>query len=41
MGFKLNKDIISKTIYYKLREEISNLYLEPGKSISEKEVRLI
>ncbi|MDR3595327.1 GntR family transcriptional regulator [Clostridium sp.] len=38
MALELNKNTTSKTIYYKLREEIINLYLEPGTSISEKEL---
>lgn len=38
MAFEVNKNTTSKTIYYKLREEIINLYLEPGTSISEKEL---
>ncbi|WP_297421629.1 GntR family transcriptional regulator [Clostridium sp.] len=38
MTSELNKNTTSKTIYYKLREEIINLYLEPGTSISEKEL---
>ena len=38
MALELNKNTTSKTIYYALREEIINLYLEPGTSISEKEL---
>ena len=38
MTLEVNKNTTSKTIYYALREEIINLYLEPGTSISEKEV---
>ena len=38
MTFKTSKNSTSKTIYYKLREEIINLSLEPGTSISEKEL---
>lgn len=38
MALELNKNTTSKTIYYTLREEIINLYLEPGTSISEKEL---
>ncbi|EKQ51432.1 MULTISPECIES: GntR family transcriptional regulator [unclassified Clostridium] len=38
MVLELNKNTTSKTIYYKLREEIINLYLEPGTNISEKEL---
>lgn len=38
MTFKVSKNSTSKTIYYKLREEIINLYIEPGTSISEKEL---
>ncbi|MDS0527726.1 GntR family transcriptional regulator [Clostridium sp. SHJSY1] len=38
MAFEVKKNTTSKTIYYKLREEIINLYLEPGTSISEKEL---
>lgn len=38
MAFEVNKNTTSKTIYYKLREEIINLYLEPGTSVSEKEL---
>jgi len=38
MALEVNKNTTSKTIYYKLREEIINLYLEPGTSISEKEL---
>jgi GntR family transcriptional regulator, rspAB operon transcriptional repressor len=38
MALEVNKNTTSKTIYYALREEIINLYLEPGTSISEKEL---
>ena len=38
MALEVKKNTTSKTIYYKLREEIINLYLEPGTSISEKEL---
>lgn len=38
MALEVNKNTTSKTIYYKLRDEIINLYLEPGTSISEKEL---
>ncbi|MFW2491626.1 GntR family transcriptional regulator [Clostridium chromiireducens] len=38
MAFKISRNSTSKTIYYKLREEIINLYLEPGIIISEKEL---
>ncbi len=38
MTFKVSKNSTSKTIYYKLRYEIVNLYIEPGTSISEKEL---
>lgn len=38
MALEINKNTTSKTIYYALREEIINLYLEPGTSISEKEL---
>jgi len=38
MTLEVNKNTTSKTIYYALREEIINLYLEPGTSISEKEL---
>ena len=38
MALELNKNTTSNTIYYNLREEIINLYLEPGTSISEKEL---
>ena len=38
MALEINKNTVSKTIYYALREEIINLYLEPGTSISEKEL---
>jgi DNA-binding GntR family transcriptional regulator len=38
MALEVKKNTASKTIYYKLREEIINLYLEPGTSISEKEL---
>lgn len=38
MTFEISKNSTSKTIYYKLREEIINLYIEPGTSISEKEL---
>lgn len=38
MTLDIKKNTTSKTIYYKLREEIINLYLEPGTSISEKEL---
>ena len=38
MVLEVNKNSTSKTIYYALREEIINLYLEPGTSISEKEL---
>lgn len=38
MAFEMKKNTTSKTIYYALREEIINLYLEPGRSISEKEL---
>ena len=38
MALEINKNTTSKTIYYTLREEIINLYLEPGTSISEKEL---
>ncbi|OVE67441.1 GntR family transcriptional regulator [Clostridium diolis] len=38
MTFKISKNSTSKVIYHNLREEIINLYLEPGTSISEKEL---
>ncbi|MVX64795.1 FCD domain-containing protein [Clostridium chromiireducens] len=38
MALEIKKNTTSKTIYYKLRDEIINLYLEPGTSISEKEL---
>lgn len=38
MALEVKKNTTSKTIYYKLREEIINLYLEPGTGISEKEL---
>jgi DNA-binding GntR family transcriptional regulator len=38
MIFEASKNSTSKTIYYKLREEIINLYLVPGRNISEKEI---
>ncbi len=38
MTFKISKNSTSKIIYHNLREEIINLYLEPGTSISEKEL---
>lgn len=38
MTLDIKKNTTSKTIYYKLREEIINLYLEPGTGISEKEL---
>lgn len=38
MALEIYKNTVSKTIYYALREEIINLYLEPGTSISEKEL---
>jgi len=38
MALEVSKNTTSKTIYYKLREEIINLYLEPGTNISEKEL---
>lgn len=38
MTFKVSKNSTSKTIYFVLREEIINLYIEPGTSISEKEL---
>ncbi|EHJ01291.1 transcriptional regulator, GntR family [Clostridium sp. DL-VIII] len=38
MALEVKKNTTSKTIYYTLREEIINLYLEPGTSISEKEL---
>ncbi|NRT91004.1 GntR family transcriptional regulator [Clostridium beijerinckii] len=38
MTFKISKNSTSKAIYHNLREEIINLYLEPGTSISEKEL---
>lgn len=38
MALEVNKNTTSKTIYYALREEIINLFLEPGTSISEKEL---
>jgi DNA-binding GntR family transcriptional regulator len=38
MTLDIKKNTTSKTIYYKLREEIINLCLEPGTSISEKEL---
>ncbi|WP_315067487.1 GntR family transcriptional regulator [uncultured Clostridium sp.] len=38
MTLKISKNSTSKTIYYKLRDEIINLYIEPGTSISEKEL---
>ncbi|URZ01683.1 HTH-type transcriptional repressor RspR [Clostridium felsineum] len=38
MTLDIRKNTTSKTIYYKIREEIINLYLEPGTSISEKEL---
>ncbi|MFW2487348.1 GntR family transcriptional regulator [Clostridium chromiireducens] len=38
MVLEMKKNTTSKTIYYALREEIINLYLEPGTSISEKEL---
>lgn len=38
MTLDIRKNTTSKNIYYKLREEIINLYLEPGTSISEKEL---
>lgn len=39
MALEVNKNTTSKTIYYKLRDEIINLYLEPGTSISERNFR--
>lgn len=36
MAMEVNKNTTSKTIYYKLRKEIINIYLEPGIGISEK-----
>lgn len=38
MTFKVNKNSTSKDIYYRLREEIVNLYIEPGTNVSEKEL---
>ena len=38
MAFEVSKNSTSKTIYYKLREEIINLQLVPGTNISEKEL---
>jgi len=38
MAFEASKNSTSKTIYYKLREEIINLQLVPGVNISEKEL---
>lgn len=38
MTLKVNKDSTSKKIYHLLREEIVNLYITPGMSISEKEI---
>lgn len=38
MALEVNKNTTSKTIYYKLREEIINIYLEPGTMISENEL---
>lgn len=38
MALEMRKNTTSKTIYHKLREEIINLHLVPGTSISEKEL---
>lgn len=38
MPSQMSKNTTSKTIYYNLREEIINLHLAPGTSISEKEL---
>jgi DNA-binding GntR family transcriptional regulator len=38
MDFEGNKNSTSKAIYHELREEIINLHLVPGTSISEKEI---